>query len=167
VKTIRPVILFILLLIPSFSFAQTHHVGTYVSPGLQFGFCFSGGWFLGLQVTAGNTYDILFGEEEYVESDKANFIDAEGVTLGHRWYFRSKLKSMTYLDYQVSTQNYIAGGGMGVAIIRSKANQNNPELAGRVKGWAGSLGLLTSDLTLMKKSANLNMGLMAVAPIPN
>ena len=127
-------------------------VDKYISPGVQFGYGFGKGWFIGSQMTFGLNYD-----ESAI---------AVGTTLGTRRYFDAQKTSMRYWDIQ-RVEDLGLGVGVGIAATKLKDSETW-EYGPRIKLWVGALLLPTYDYTYtmdQEKSNIHNFGGMGVLPL--
>jgi len=121
--------------------------GTYASPGIQFGYTFKKGWFIGAQVTI---------SKDFVEPDRF-----AGFSNGIRYYSK---EIHIYSDIQYG---FMTGGGFGGNwVIKNNSLYFSNY---RIKMWGGALMLYTIDVSLPKNITDrrlVSVGSMFVLPIP-
>jgi len=125
----------------------------YYSPGVQVGYGFGEGIFVGGQLTVGYYPEPL---------DFSKVIP--GISLGVRKYFGTDAKFMGYGDLQLGV--LIGLGGVGLGYVAIKTNDSITWNSGyRLKLWLGIIGLITYDYYKVPfKGANHNVGLIGVRP---
>jgi hypothetical protein len=144
----------IFLLMVTVGIHADEDVQPYLSPGIQIGYGFGDGFFMGSQLTLG-----------WVTIEDAWTVSPfnPGITLGVRKSFGGNKIQISYADIQISA--VVAGLGIGIATTRSKAT-NERIFGKRVKLWAGGLGLLTYDYSQIPGVQQTHhFGLMGVLPI--
>ena len=157
-KTIllKLLILMVLTSIPE-AISQDSSWQSYVSPGLQIGYGFGEGMYIGGQITIGMIHSNINngGNRQYS-------YPFPGATVGARKLFDSNGQLMGYWDFQVSA--LFLGAGIGKTAIKIKSN-DSWVFGNRAKLWAGSIGLLTYDYSKVKDKKSIHsLGLAGVLP---
>ena len=120
----------------------------YISPGVQIGYTFEKGTFIGAQLSLGVYFD---------ENTTGGF--TSGVAFGFRVY---KTESLIYQDVQLGS--VLAGAGLGM--VHKKTDNKYVYYGEKYKLWAGVLGLGTLDFINTTEGAMfISPGLMGVFPL--
>lgn len=125
----------------------------YYSPGVQVGYGFGDGIFVGGQFTTG----------VYAQPLELSLI-IPGISFGVRKYFQGNSNLMAYADIQLGAG--LGAGGIGIGYVGIKpAGSNTWNHGYRTKLWIGCVGLLTYDFYKTPfKAAIHNVGLIGVRP---
>lgn len=149
-KSMRTVMITLVLLAFGSGISAKDESFPYISPGVQLGYGFGEGAFMGAQITLG------------VLDESINLI--AGVSVGTRKYFSAQKSLIRYYDLQVSPG--LIGFGIGRSATKTPNSDGWIHGGKRFKVWGGALGLLTYDYSSNTSGErNHHWGLMGVLPL--